>query len=156
MEWFPRTFAMVLAMLAVAFFVDFVWRDLDLQKTGRPREVCPDCIRESRDPERGHRSRCFIGPYNRTCPDCGAGWRNTAFSFLWFPEPLTLAGLVLLIGILSGRVFSCPPCGGRSYARPFRATGDPEPRCPQCGGKGRLSLLKWWLVLDRTARPSRR
>jgi len=150
MDWFPRTFGIVLALLAMAFVVDFLWPDLDLQESPGVLEVCPSCVYESGREERIHSSRCYVGPFNRTCPSCGARWGNRSFSFLWIPEPVSFALIVLFAGIVSAaRMAGCPDCGGRVFVRPLRLAWDAGPPCLRCSGRGRVTLLNRWLFTPR-------
>jgi hypothetical protein len=150
MDWFPRTFGLVLAILAVAFLVDFLRPDLDLQESPGVLEVCPECVRESGPEDCIRSSRCYVGPFNRTCPSCGSRWGNRSISFLWIPEPVSFALILLLSGILSAlRMARCPACDGRVFIRPLHLSWEAGPPCLRCGGRGRVTLLNRWLSLSR-------
>jgi hypothetical protein len=151
MDWFPRTFGVVLALLAVAFAVDFLWPDLDLQESPGVLEVCPACIRESGQEEFVRSSRCYVRPFNRLCPSCGSRWGNRSLWFFWIPEPVTLVLILPLSGILSAlRLARCPQCDGRVFVRPLRHSWEAGPPCFRCGGRGRVTFLNWWLSPSRS------
>jgi hypothetical protein len=109
------------------------------------REICPDCIYEERiyseEGEVHRSSRCYPGPFNRTCPKCRAGWRKSGL--LGAPNFISMSLFVFgVVGLTHARLVSCGSCGGLNRCRNLR--GDPTPAfCTHCGGQGRVTIWTW-------------
>lgn len=139
MDWFPRVLGLLLLVLALTLVTD-LFRSHSAQQTFE-LEVCPACIYESKlEGDLCVRStRCYFGPHNRTCPACGAGWKNTSFAVRDLLEPGPMALLAILIGFLSSiRALRCPQCHGAHFKRLTRGAPG-RPLCPRCQGRRRLT-----------------
>lgn len=143
MGWFPRAFGLLLLILAVAFVADLLWPDLDYDKISTVEKVCPYCIHEAAENNGDYRySRCYLGPFNRKCPLCGAGWRESGL--LDSPNVITMSLFILGVVLVTGtRLVSCGSCSGRVRRR--RRTEPPPAYCYHCKGQSRISIWTWAL-----------